>query len=307
MNREETPVLTDCFNRQPQSFTSGHEERVNRRAGTVVGRQRISLNASKELAAIFCMKCPVFFYFFLFWIPAAGFGQAQLVPFRRGAQWGYADQNRRLVLPLRYDDAGPFVAGRAWVRQGTRYGYIDTTGAAVTPVQFSQAGNFAAGRAWVTRNGEAFAIDSAGQRLPEPAPAPPDTDYLAQGDVVRQNGKVGFRFAVGQAVVPAAYDEIRENYRGLLFVRQGGRWGVVNNQGQLVQPVQFDSVQVGGTGPPRPIVVQAGRYGYLDAQGRTLVAPRYRRAGPFVGNAARVLTADGQPGYLDAAGTEFFE
>ena len=253
------------------------------------------------------MKRLVFFYFFLFWIPAASFGQAPLVPFRRGAQWGYADENRRLVLPLRYDDAGPFVAGRAWVRQGARYGYIDTTGAAITPVQFSQANNFAVGRALVTLNGETFAIGPAGQRLLEPAPEPPETDDLAQGDLMRQNGKVGFRFAVGQAVVPAEYDEIRDNYRGLLFVRRGNLWGVVDNRGQLVQPVQFDSVLVGGAGPPRPLVVQAGRYGYLDAQGHTLVAPRYRQAGPFVGGAARVLTADGQPGYLNAAGTEFFE
>ena len=253
------------------------------------------------------MKRLVFFYFFLFWIPGAGFGQAPLVPFRRGAQWGYADQNRRLVLPLRYDDAGPFVAGRAWVRQGTRYGYIDSTGAAVTLAQFSRAGNFAAGRAAVTLTGEDFAIDPTGQRLLAPTPEPPETDDLAQGDLVRQNGKVGFRFAVGRAVVPAEYDEIRENYHGLLFVRRGRLWGVVDSRGQLVQPVQFDSVRVGGAGPPRPIVVQAGRYGYLDAQGRTLVAPRYRRAGPFVGGTARVLTADGQPGYLDAAGTEYFE
>ena len=33
----------------------------------------------------------------------------RLVPFRQGTRWGYADHRRRLVLPARYDEAGPFV------------------------------------------------------------------------------------------------------------------------------------------------------------------------------------------------------
>ena len=52
-------------------------------------------------------------------------------------------------------------------------------------------------------------------------------------------GKVGFRFTVGAATVPAIYDEIRDNYNGLLFVRQGTKWGVINGKGKLVQPVQL--------------------------------------------------------------------
>lgn len=234
----------------------------------------------------------------------------RLVPFRQGAKWGYADQHRRLVLPLRYDEAGPFVDELAWVRQGQRYGYIDGAGNPITPVQFTRAGNFSQGRATVELNGETFDIGPGGRRLTEPTEPAPETDYLEQGDLVRQNGKVGFRFSVGQAVVPAEYDEIRDNYNGLLFVRQGQHWGVLNSKGKQVQPVQFDAIQTkaaNGDALILPIVVKNGRYGYLDEQGKLLVEPQYQEASPFVAGVARVVTQAGQPGYINTNGVEFFD
>jgi len=234
----------------------------------------------------------------------------RLIPFRQGSQWGYADQQRHLVLPLRYDEAGPFVDELAWVRKGTHYGYIDGAGNPVTSVQFTRAGNFHLNRATVELNGETFDIGPGGRRLVEPAPEEPETDYLEQGDLVRKNGKVGFRFSVGQATIPAEYDEIRDNYNGLLFVRQGQQWGVINSAGNLVQPVQFDNIQTianNGDVLLLPIVAKGGRYGYLDEQGQILVEPQYREAAPFMAGVARVVTQAGQPGYINTNGVEFFE
>ncbi|QDA60361.1 WG repeat-containing protein [Hymenobacter jejuensis] len=233
---------------------------------------------------------------------------SRLIPFRRGDKWGYADRSRHLVLPLQYDEAGPFVGEVAWVRQGDRYGYIDGSGHALTPVQYTQASTFQGERATVTLNSETFDISTSGVRLTEPAPAAPDEDYLSQGDVVRRNGKVGFRFTVGTASIPAEYDEIRENYSGLLFVRQGAKWGVINSKGKVVQPLTFDAIRADEkTGFLLPVVARDGLFGYLDEKGGLLVEPQYRAAEPFVGNAARVVTLAGKVGYIDAHGTEFFE
>ncbi|UOQ78893.1 WG repeat-containing protein [Hymenobacter sp. 5516J-16] len=120
------------------------------------------------------MKRPLFLLLLLM-LAAANSAWAQtatsrLVPFRKGGKWGYADQSRRLVLPLRYDEAGPFVEEIAWVRQGQRYGYIDGGGNPVTPLQFTRATTFRLGRATVELNGETFELGPTGQRLTEPAP-----------------------------------------------------------------------------------------------------------------------------------------
>ncbi|WP_227610371.1 WG repeat-containing protein [Hymenobacter translucens] len=233
---------------------------------------------------------------------------ARLLPFRHGDKWGYADRSRRLVLPLQYDEAGPFIGEIAWVKVGDKYGYIDGAGNPITPVQYARAGNFHRDRARVELNGEQFDIDPSGRRLDAGPAEEPEVDFLTQGDIVRKDGKLGFRFSVGQAVVPPLYDEIREDYRGLLFVRQGTRWGVINNKSKLVLPLAYDDIRVTAANDfVYPIVEQQGRFGYLDEDGKLLVAPRYKSAEPFVEGAARVVTIDGKPGYIDSRGKEYFE
>ena len=229
-----------------------------------------------------------------------------LVPYRRGPKWGYADQHRRLVLPLQYDDAGPFVEGVAWVRQGTLFGYINASGSLVTPLHYTQAGSFHGGRANVELGGETFAIGLTGQRLTIPPEPVPDTDVLSQGHITHQQGKLGFRFTVGHAVVPAEYDEIQETASGLLLVRQGAKWGVVNSKGKLVLPVAYDAIRASAESA-FPIVEQQGRFGYLAANGHWLVKPKFRTAEFFLAGVARILTEAGQAGYIDARGEEYFE
>ncbi|TGE15267.1 WG repeat-containing protein [Hymenobacter elongatus] len=233
---------------------------------------------------------------------------ARLIPFHKGDKWGYADQSRRIVLPLRFDEAGPFVQEIAWVRIGSLYGYIDGGGNAVTPVQFGRASTFHHNRATVELNGETFDIDASGNRLATPPEPEPESEFLTQGDLTRQSGKVGFRFTIGQAVVPPLYDEIQENYDGLLFVRQGTKWGVINNKGKLTLPLDYDAIRaVEANGFVHAIVEQQGRFGYLDTDGRLLVAPKYSAAEPFLAAVARVTTPDGRTGYIDSRGREFFE
>jgi hypothetical protein len=227
---------------------------------------------------------------------------SRLVPFRRGSLWGYADQRRHLVLPLRYDDAGPFIGDIAWVRHGANFGYISPDGSPLTPLHFTRADNFQRGHATVELSGETFQINQAGTRLTALPDSAAETDFMEQGDLVRRNGKVGFRFSVGHA------DEIRDSYNGLLFVRRGTKWGVINQKGQLTLPLEYDAIRATpANGYAFPIIEQAGRLGYLDAAGKLLVKPQYREAQPFVAGTARVLTEGGQAGYIDVKGREFFE
>ncbi|WP_324674605.1 WG repeat-containing protein [Hymenobacter sp. GOD-10R] len=229
-----------------------------------------------------------------------------LVPFRRGAKWGYADQRQHLVLPLQYDEAGPFADGVAWVRQGELFGYINATGTLVTPLHFTKASNFQQGRATVVLGAETFDIDPSGQRLNTPPAPAPEVDVLSQGHVIRQNGKLGYRFTVGDAIVPAEYDEIQETITGLLVVRQGQKWGAINGKGKRVLPVAYDAIRA-SVESEFPVVEQQGRFGYLAADGHLLVKPKYRAAEPFQGGVARVVTEVGQAGFIDTKGEEYFE
>jgi hypothetical protein len=239
---------------------------------------------------------------------AAQSSTARLVPYRKGTQWGYADRRGRLVLPLRYDEAGPFIDEVAWVRIGKCYGYIDGAGNFLTPVQYDRADNFHNGRATVAIGDDSFDISISGRRLTD-APEAVEEEFMAQGDPLRQDGKMGFRFTVGTAVVPPVYDEVRDLHRnGLLLVRQSDKWGVVDNRGRLRLRLQYDAIRATEqNGFAFPIVEQQGRYGYLSSAGKLLIKPKYAAAEPFVAGVARVTTVDGRVGYIDETGREYFE
>jgi len=54
--------------------------------------------------------------------------------------------------------------------------------------------------------------------------------------------------------------------------------------------------------------VQQGQlFGYLDEEGNTLTDIRYPQADSFLTDVARVLAPDGQPGYINANGQEFWD
>jgi len=258
----------------------------------------------RRLAVVLCGPC------LLLSAAVAQTAELDLVPFRQGSRWGYANHQRRLVLPLTYDEAGPFVQGMAWVRQGGQYGYIHGNGKPVTPVQYTRADNFRQGRATVELAGETFDINPSGQRLRTPPEPEPETDYLEQGDLVRRQGKVGFCFTVGSnTLVPAEYDEIRDlHHDGLLLVRQGAKWGVLNSSGTLILPLAYDAIQAtAANGFAYPIVEHAGRFSYLSNEGKLLTAINYAAAEPFFADVARVTTPDGKTGYIDTRGQEFWK
>ena len=65
-----------------------------------------------------------------------------LVPYRQGNLWGYANADKSIVIPARYNEAKWFVAGYAAVKKGTKYGYINRAGKVVIPFKFYTAKSF---------------------------------------------------------------------------------------------------------------------------------------------------------------------
>lgn len=56
-------------------------------------------------------------------------------------------------------------------------------------------------------------------------------------------------------------------------VKSNRKWGLIDRDGRVVAPPQFDAVHLGKS--DRAVVVLAGKYGLVDVQGRELIAPQY--------------------------------
>ena len=77
-----------------------------------------------------------------------------LIAVRRAGLWGFASPAGELVVPARYEDAGPFHDNRAAVRRGGFWGYIDTAGREVIAPTWDDANAFSEGLAVVARDGD---------------------------------------------------------------------------------------------------------------------------------------------------------
>src|SRR5262245_51978711 len=76
-----------------------------------------------------------------------------LIPYRKGAKWGYSDPKKQLVIPARYDSAQPFAEGLAAVKRDAKWGYVDETGKEVIPVKYDRVDLFNEGLARVYLDG----------------------------------------------------------------------------------------------------------------------------------------------------------
>ena len=65
-----------------------------------------------------------------------------LLPYRRGALWGYATPARQLVINPQYTYAERFDHGLARVWLGRKCGFIDARGRIVVPIRFDRAGYY---------------------------------------------------------------------------------------------------------------------------------------------------------------------
>ena len=115
--------------------------------------------------------------------------------------------NGSIVIPAKYDRAGNFSEGLAWVKTGGKYGYIDKSGAMVIPAKYDYALYFSEGLAQVK------------------------TDY-----------KWGFIDKSGAMVIPAKYDAAGYFSEGLAAVQTDYKWGFVDKSGTLVIPAKYDDV-----------------------------------------------------------------
>jgi len=179
------------------------------------------------------------------------FGYA--VPFNEGLAavfynglWGFIDQTGELIIPHQFHflqgQADSFFVpvfseGLAAVNIGERWdemlwGYIDQSGYMVIPAVFRDAQNFRGGIASVfcLESNQRRYIDTSGNFVSEEyaraaqralEPVPP---LLSRYFV---DGMWGFVDQDGNVVVPIEFSEVRDFSEGLAWVRQGRFWGLI--------------------------------------------------------------------------------
>jgi len=154
-----------------------------------------------------------------------GLAAVAITDIERLTRWGFIDLYGNEIVPLIYTSAYCFSGGLAAVRcrESDRWGFIDTNGSEVVPFRYTAARSFVNGFAAVRcEQGKWGFIDKTGYEIVPPA-------HTWVGD-----------FAHGLATVGTA--TVERFWLGT-WIDGGGRFGVVDMQGNIVVPIEFDEIR----------------------------------------------------------------
>ena len=130
----------------------------------------------------------------------------QLIPYRDGNLWGFADRDLNIVIQPQFDAAQLFYYNLAAVKKAGKMGYVDTTGTVAVPLKYDRAGNIMDG----------FAIVEAGKKW----------------------GFINFK---GEEVVSLKYDGLGQFYDDMAIASIGRNWGFVNKHGVETVPLIYEA------------------------------------------------------------------
>ncbi len=207
----------------------------------------------------------------------------KLSPVSSNGRYGFIDEKGTLAISLQFDDAGPFVNGRATVKLGKKWSCIDSGGNSMdTPLGWPgkewprppfEAGKLMTVRQYLTDDGQYGFACRTSEKLVIPAEYN-DAHEFSEGLAAVKPGHLwGFVDEVGSMRITPSFADVGDFHDGLVAVSdKTGRWGYINQTGTLVVDYQFEVALdfINAVGRVR----RNGRWGYLDPEGKWLWEPR---------------------------------
>jgi hypothetical protein len=220
-------------------------------------------------------------------------------------KYGFIDKTGKVVVPAEYEAAWDFSEGLAAVAKDGKLGFIDKTGSVVIPLQYNYETyggyRFSNGLAVVTagdfESPDYMVIDKTGKPAFDF-----EYDYAAAsfsegllvvgsggqwaGENVKPysrsfiGGKYGVIDTNGNELVPPVYDSIKSFLDGIAVVCNGGKYGAIDKTGRVVVPIIYDSCGQGSNGRLR-VKNSSGKWGYVDYNGNVVIDFNFDSARDF--------------------------
>lgn len=174
-----------------------------------------------------------------------------------------------------------------------RHGFFDIkAGKIAIKPQFDEAWNFQESLALIKKDDKWGYLKSDGSYAIKPTYD--DAWGFSEGlGKVKQGDKVGFINPQNQVVIPIVYDDSAHWFNeGRGVVSQNNKWAVIDNKGKRLTKFDYDFAAIPSEG--RILVGNLGRddelkYGFLDLQGKVVIALTYDFATPFDGGTSLVM------------------
>jgi hypothetical protein len=249
-----------------------------------------------------------------------------LIPYRKGNLWGYASQDKSIVVTPEYEEANLFYEGFAVVKKGGKYGYINKEGKVVIPIKYFSAKRFRVGfygsdtkpnpkdkapavqktvlfaGAAPLANGYEICIDTKGMQLAKcpaisensiPETNKPDSVIIVSNYNTIQKSDL-FDKITGDYKIIAGADET------YYIAIRNNNYGVFNNKFDVIVPFEYSLIEKMNIGPMVYLKVEKGGLkGILFGTGSPYLSvdnSRLQYVKATDGSSYFIFTKDGQTG-----------
>ena len=220
-----------------------------------------------------------------------------LAAVEKNGKWGYIDSTGKEIIPFEYDKAYPFNEGIAVVGQKQKLFQgklflkyweicIDKTGKQFFTsllTAYPRIMNWRNGLIWTA--GLVWTIRDYNEKVV----------YSKVGDEgkvmtwVYQKGKYGYIDSQNKLVIPLIYDDAKNSFyddnstENYCSVKQGKKWGVINEKGEQVLPFVFDYPITGALDKEWTLmrIFKKGKCGIATKEGKIVLPPKYNFIEPF--------------------------
>lgn len=200
-------------------------------------------------------------------------------------KWGFIDKTGRLVIDAKYRFVTPFYEGLAMVRGDGGVGYIDKDGKEVIPCQYKWGGYFRGGVTYVTdKAGNTWLINTEGEQLKLIIPAAGET-YVGYADDDADDVNEAKNGVLRAERIIELSDGDHEHL--VTFYDETGEisyetYQLKKNLSEGLSPMYDETTK---------------KYGYVNENGKWVIAPAFDKAEPFQDGYAvvanNVTSADG--------------
>lgn len=258
---------------------------------------------------------------------------------KKDSLYGLINRSGEFILPAMFDELSDPSDGISMAMKNEKAGYVFRNGKNLTPFQFDVAGDFKDGYAIVSLEEKYGMIDLSGRYSIQPAFEELVRVDRSLVKALNDAGQWGVLSLRGDTIVAFQYDHIGEYRLNRALVVKGVKCGFVNEKGMLVVPVNFQFASVMKSDgcfkngfqttklKGKPVVIDTSgnvyafsgaeaigeynggllpvmknkKWGYVDLQNKTKIAPKYESAAAFVNGLAKIRLKK-QYGVIDTLG-----
>ena len=219
----------------------------------------------------------------------------------------YYDSRGKFLFEGKFEKAGDFSCGRAYIVQNGQYGFINRKGEIIIPAIYNWAESFKPnGTARIKLLDKYGMIDTSGKSLLQCEYDRID-EFSEELVLVVKSKKFGFADAQGRIIIPVKFDYSSENssangfQNGLAKAEQNKKRGLIDKAGKLVIPCEYDDIR---NFSEDLCAVKKDKWGFIDRNKKLKINYQFDYAWDFSEGLAKVKIK-GKTGFINHKGEQF--